>query len=382
MTKKGYFCPKFEPRLYVNPINSMYRTEDITSPTQSVHDLMLELGHEQVVFCNDPQTGLMAIIALHSTTLGPGMGGTRLWNYQSHQEAVIDALRLSRGMTYKNAVAGLDAGGGKAVIIGTTALKSEALLRRFGQFIDTLGGRYVTAEDVGMTTADMELIAKETKSVTGLPESKGGGGDPSPVTAYGVYMGMKAAAKSAYGSDDLSGKTVWVQGVGNVGSHLVELLHKEGANIKVSDLNEDRLVQISGKIPLEVISGHKMDLDIDIYAPCALGATLNDQSIPLLKCQVVAGGANNQLQDEIKHADMLKQRGIVYAPDFLINSGGIINVYSEYQGNYQRDMAYQKTEKIYDTCWELIQRAQNEGITTHQAAVKIAEDRISAKKNS
>jgi leucine dehydrogenase len=360
----------------------MYPTEDISSATQSVHDLMQELGHEQVLFCNDPQTGLMAIIALHSTTLGPGMGGTRWWNYASHQEAVVDALRLSRGMTYKNAVAGLDAGGGKAVIIGTGVQKSEALVRRFGQFIDTLGGLYVTAEDVGMTTADMELIALETNSVAGLPESKGGGGDPSPVTAYGVYMGMKAAAKSAYGSDELSGKTIWVQGVGNVGSHLVELLHKEGANIKISDLNEDRLVQISGRLPVEVISGDQMDLEMDIYAPCALGATLNDESIPGLKCQVVAGGANNQLQDEIKHADMLKQRGIIYAPDFLINSGGIINVYSEYQGDYQRDKAYQKTEKIYDTCWELIQRAHSEGITTHQAAVKIAEDRILAKRNN
>lgn len=223
-----------------NPTYSMYRTEDVSSPAQSVHDLMLELGHEQVLFCSDPKTGLQAIIALHNTVLGPGMGGTRMWNYVSHQEAVVDALRLSRGMTYKNAVAGLDAGGGKAVIIGTPQMKNEALLKRFGKFIDTLGGLYVTAEDVGMSTLDMEHIAQETQSVTGLPESKGGGGDPSPVTAYGVYMGMKAAVKHAFGSDELQGRTIWVQGVGNVGGHLVELLHKEGAIIKISDLNEDR----------------------------------------------------------------------------------------------------------------------------------------------
>ena len=348
----------------------------------SLHEMMQDMGHEQVVFCNDQDTGLQAIIAIHNTVLGPGMGGTRFWDYQSYQEAVIDALRLSRGMTFKNSIAGLNIGGGKAVIIGKPQQKTEALLRRFGKFIDSLGGRYVTAEDVGMNTQDMSYIAMETSAVTGLPEAEGGGGNPSPVTAYGVYMGMKAAANKAYGQDSLEGKVVWVQGVGNVGRHLVDLLSKEGAQVLVSDLHEDRALAVAQEFDARVIPGSDdLSVDMDIYAPCALGATLNDNSIANLKCQVIAGGANNQLRDETKHAQMLKDRGIIYAPDFLINSGGIINVYLEYTGNYDRELAYQKTQGIYDTCRDLLQRSEIEGITTHEAALKMARDRIEKEGN-
>lgn len=355
----------------------MFEAKEISKVQPSLHDTMREMGHEQVVFCNDHHTGLQAIIAIHNTVLGPGMGGTRLWNYTNYQDAVVDALRLSRGMTFKNAVAGLNIGGGKAVIIGKPEQKTEAFLRRFGRFIDTLGGRYVTAEDVGMTTQDMSYIAMETSAVAGLPEAEGGGGNPSPVTAYGVYMGMKAAAKKAYGSDSLTGKKIWVQGAGNVGGHLVKLVAEEGAKVMVSDLQEKRAAAVAKSYKAQVIPGNSdLGLDMDIYAPCALGATLDSQSIPNLKCQIIAGGANNQLRNEVEHAQMLKDREIIYAPDFLINSGGIINVYLEYKGKYNRELAYQKTQTIYDTCLKLIDRSRQLDITTHEAALQIARDRI------
>lgn len=339
---------------------------------------MHDLGHEQVVFCNDSSNGLKAIIAIHNTVLGPGMGGTRYWNYSSEEAALTDVLRLSRGMTFKNAIAGINAGGGKAVIIGDSQNKSEAQLRRFGQFIDSLAGRYVTAEDVGMNTTDMEYIAMETPHVTGLPEVNGGGGDPSPVTAYGVYMGMKAAAKHTYGTDALIGKKVYVQGVGNVGSHLVKILVKEGCQVMVSDVDASKALRVAKSNSAEVVNPLTLDLDMDIYAPCALGATLNSNSIPKLKCQIIAGGANNQLEDEVIHAQMLKEKNIVYMPDFLINSGGIINVYLEYSGNYDRELAYQKAEDIYSICGTLLKNVDLDSTTTHQAAMQMARNRIDA----
>ncbi len=340
---------------------------------------MGDMGHEQVVFCNDTPTGLKAIIAIHNTVLGPGMGGTRFWNYATDQEAITDALRLSRGMTYKNALAGLNAGGGKAVIIGGPDTKSEALLRRFGRFIDSLAGTYVTAEDVGMNARDMEYIGMETPFVTGLSEAQGGGGDPSPLTAYGVLMGIKAAARKTYGSDDLSGKKIFVQGVGHVGGQLVKLLAKENAKVLISDIDEDKVLEVAKTYKVEVVDpSNGLDIEMDIYAPCGLGATLNSESIPGLMCQIIAGGANNQLEDEELHAQMLLEKGIVYAPDFLINSGGIINVYMEYTGNYHRELAYQKTEDIYQICLDLMERADIEGVTTHQAALQMARERISA----
>ncbi|RAU84178.1 Glu/Leu/Phe/Val family dehydrogenase [Pontibacter arcticus] len=344
---------------------------------KSIFGQISEYNHEKVVFCHDQETGLKAIIGIHNTVLGPALGGTRMWSYASDAEALEDVLRLSRGMTYKAAISGLNLGGGKAVIIGDAKKdKNEALLRRFGRFVKNLNGAYITAEDVGMTTKDMEYIRMETEHVSGLPESMGGSGDPSPVTAYGTYMGMKAAAKKAYGSDSLEGKKISVQGVGHVGGYLVELLAKENAEIFITDIYEDRLREISTKYGAKTVTMDEIyDLDVDIYSPCALGGTINNDTINRLKCQVIAGCANNQLRDETVHGPALIERGIVYAPDFLINAGGLINVYSELQG-YNRESAYAQTERIYGYTLDIFELAEKEGIYTQLAATKMAEQRI------
>lgn len=346
---------------------------------KSVFGQISEYNHEKVVFCHDQETGLKAIIGIHNTVLGPALGGTRMWSYASEAEALDDVLRLSRGMTYKAAISGLNLGGGKAVIIGDAKKdKNEALLRKFGRFVKNLNGAYITAEDVGMTTKDMEFIKMETDHVAGLPESMGGGGDPSPVTAYGTYMGMKAAAKKAFGSDSLTGKKISVQGVGHVGGYLVELLAKENAHISITDIYEDRLREVANKYGAKVVGMEEIyDLDVDIYAPCALGGTINDNTIDRLKCQVIAGCANNQLRDEKVHGPALIEKGIVYAPDFLINAGGLINVYSELIG-YNRESAYAQTERIYGYTTEIFELAEKEGIYTQLAATKMAEKRINA----
>ncbi|MHA7131327.1 Glu/Leu/Phe/Val dehydrogenase dimerization domain-containing protein [Algoriphagus namhaensis] len=343
----------------------------------SIFGQITKMDHEQLVVCHDEATGLKALVGIHNTTLGPALGGTRMWPYASEEEAITDVLRLSRGMTFKNALAGLNLGGGKAVIIGNPSLKNEAFLRRFGKFINGLAGRYVTAEDVNMNTSDMEYIAMETRHVTGLPEIKGGGGDPSPVTAYGTYMGMKAAAKKAFGSDSLEGKTIAVQGVGQVGKYLIDYLVKENANILISDIFEDKLQAISKKTGATIVDPNLIyDVDMDIYAPCALGATLNDDTISRLKCAVVAGAANNQLKDEDKHGKELQEKGIVYAPDFLINAGGVINVGAEYLGGYHRETVYAQTEKIYDTCLHILDKSEKEQISAQKAAMEVAKARI------
>jgi len=345
---------------------------------QSVFAHMQQMGHEQVVFCHDPHSGLNAIIAIHDTTLGPALGGTRLWHYSSHEEAVIDALRLSRGMTYKAAISGLNVGGGKAVIIGDAAtIKSEALWRRYGKFVDSLNGKYITAEDVNTSARDMEYIALETEFVTGVPEYMGGSGDPSPFTAYGVFTGMKAAAKKAWGNDSLSGKKVLVQGVGHVGQYLVSHLVKEGATVAISDINADKIRQTTEKFPAVTVVDNKdiWDYDMDIYAPCALGATLNTDTIGKLKCAVIAGAANNQLADEDVHGPMLVERGILYAPDFLINAGGLMNVTAELDG-YNKDRVLGSVEKIYDRTLEIFALSEKEHIHTQAAAIKLAEKRL------
>lgn len=343
----------------------------------SIFKRLEEMGHEQVVFCHDEHTGLKAIIGVHNTVLGPALGGTRMWHYESEQEALVDVLRLSRGMTFKAAISGLNLGGGKAVIIGDVSQKNEAFLRRFGRFVDSLGGRYLTAEDVNMSTRDMEYIHMETDFVTGLPESMGGSGDPSPVTAFGTYMGMKAMAKKAYGSDSLENKKVLVQGVGHVGMYLVEDLVKEGAKVMISDISEDKLRKISSEFGATVVPNDEIfDVDMDIYAPCALGATLNDNTIPRLKCQIIAGAANNQLADEEKHGYMLMDKGIIYAPDFVINAGGLINVYKEHLGNYNRERAYRTAEKIYDTCLSIQHVSEEKNISPQEAAIELAIKRI------
>lgn len=355
-------------------------TKEMEAIGNSLFAQVSTMGHEQVVFCHDEATGLKAIIGIHNTVLGPALGGTRMWKYASEAEALTDVLRLSRGMTYKASISGLNLGGGKAVLIGdASTMKTEAFLRRFGRFVESLGGKYITAEDVNMKTRDMEYIAMETTHVTGLPETMGGGGDPSPVTAYGTYMGMKAAAKKVYGTDDLSGKKIGVQGVGQVGMYLLDYLKKENAEIFITDIAQDKLKSMSDKFGAAVVGMDEIyDLDMDIYAPCALGATLNDDTIGRLKCQIVAGAANNQLKDETKHGYMLMDKSIVYAPDFLINAGGLMNVYAEYLGGYNREQTYKQAEKIYDTCLNIFEVADTEKISSQEAAIKLAEARIDA----
>jgi leucine dehydrogenase len=351
--------------------------KEITQTSGSVIKQMSINNHEQVVFCNDNETGLKAIIAIHNTVLGPALGGTRMWAYNNEAEALNDVLRLSRGMTYKAAISGLNLGGGKAVIIGDSKkIKNEQLMRRFGKFVNSLGGKYITAEDVGIGTKDMEYVKMETNFVTGIPESMGGSGDPSPVTAFGVYMGMKASAKFAYGSDSLQGKKVFVQGIGHVGENLVDYLVKEGAIVSIFDINEERLVECANATGATIFKGNDVyEADMDIYAPCALGATLNTDSISKLKCSIIAGAANNQLEDEMLHGKMLLDKGIVWAPDFLINAGGLINVYSELNG-YNREEAMSNAQKIYDLTGSILKTAQAENITTIVAAKNIAEKRI------
>jgi leucine dehydrogenase len=356
----------------------MNTVNDIQVETNPVlfHQLT-EHDYEQIVFCQDKSTGLKAIIAIHNTTLGPGLGGTRMYNYKNEQDAITDVLRLSRGMTYKAAISGINLGGAKAVIIGDPRkMKNEAFMRRFGRFVENLSGKYITAEDVGTTTRDMEYIKMETDYVSGLPEIMGGGGDPSPVTAYGVYLGMKACVKEVYGSDSLAGKKVMVEGVGKVGGALVERLAKEGAKIKIADVNEEALSYLSKEYGAEVVSLNDIfEQDVDIYSPCALGATLNTDNITQLKCAIVAGAANNQLAKEDLHGQMLIDKGILYAPDFLINAGGLINVYTELNG-YNREIALKSTENIYQVTSDIIAKSKREQIPTYLAANHMAEERI------
>ncbi|WP_317196724.1 Glu/Leu/Phe/Val family dehydrogenase [Flavobacterium endoglycinae] len=337
--------------------------------------------HEQIVFCNDKDTGLKAIIGIHNSVMGPALGGTRMWNYNTEWEALNDVLRLSRGMTYKSAITGLNIGGGKAVIIGDAKTqKTPELMRKFGEFVHSLSGRYITAEDVGMETKDMDTVRDVTPYVTGISEERGGSGNPSPVTAYGVYLGMKAAAKSQFGSDVLDGKKVLVQGIGHVGETLVEYLTKEGAQVTITDINEEKLYQVASKYNASIYTGEDLyTADVDIYAPCAMGATINDATIEKIKAKVIAGAANNQLADENVHGQRLKDRGILYAPDFLINAGGIINVYAELE-HYGKAEIMAKTENIYNTTLEIIDYAAKNGITTHKAALTIAQNRIDQRK--
>ena len=338
-------------------------------------------NHEQIVFCNDKDSGLKAIIGIHNTVLGPALGGTRMWQYNNEWEALNDVLRLSRGMSFKAAITGLNLGGGKAVIIGDAKTqKTPELMRRFGEFVHSLSGKYITAEDVGMETSDMDLVREVTPYVTGISESKGGAGNPSPITAYGVFMGMKAAAKYKFGTDILEDRTVIVQGIGHVGETLVEHLTNEGAKVIITDINEERLNEVSSKYGAQIYRGNDIySEDVDIYAPCALGATINDQTVNKIRAKIIAGAANNQLENENIHGKILQGNGIVYAPDFLINAGGIINVYAELE-NYGKTEIMRKTENIYNTTLEILNNADLNNLTTHQAALNIAQGRIDARK--
>lgn len=336
-------------------------------------------GHEQLIFCYDEPTGLKAIIAIHNTVLGPALGGSRMWGYQSEAAAIKDVLRLSRGMTYKASLSGLNLGGGKAVLIGDPKMKSEAYLRRFGRFVESLGGRYITAEDVNMVAQDMATLSMETKHVTGLPEDRGGYGDPSPVTAFGTYQGLKAAAKKAFGSDSLVGKKIAVQGTGHVGNALVEHVVKEGAKVYITDVSELKLQETAKKTGATAVEPDRIyDLDMDIFAPCALGGSLNDDTLSRLNCGVIAGAANNQLEDDERHGRMIMEKGIVYAPDFLINAGGVMHVYAEYVGGYTKSWSRHQAEKIYDTCLAVLNKSSETDVPTQQVAMQMAWDRIVA----
>lgn len=334
---------------------------------------------EQIVFCQNKNTGLKAIIAIHDTTLGPALGGVRMWNYNSEEEALIDVLRLAKGMTYKNAAAGLNLGGGKAVIIGDPKKdKNEALFRSFGQFIESLNGRYITAEDVGTNEEDMDYIHLETEHVTGT--SRKGAGDPSPVTAIGIYYGMKATAKEAFGSDSLKNLTIAIQGVGQVAYNLCKHLHEEGAKLVVTDINEEAVNRAVIEFnATSVLPDEIYDVDCDIFSPCALGGVINDETIPRIKAKAIAGSANNQLEKE-EHGLILHEKGIIYAPDYVINSGGVINVAEELSG-YNRERALNKVKSIYHILENVYQISKNNHIPTSVAANEMAEKRIQTMRN-
>ncbi len=335
--------------------------------------MLAEHEHEQVSAWYDPTSGYRGIIAIHDTTLGPALGGTRFWNYASSQEALIDCLRLSRGMTYKAAVAGLNLGGGKSVILGDNkTTRREAIFRAHGRHVESLGGRYITAEDVGTSTADMEFIRAETQHVTGL---MGKSGDPSPVTAYGVYRGIKACAMHRYGSDSLAGKTITVQGCGHVGYFLCKLLFEEGAKLIVTDIDPQRVKPVVQDFKATAVAPDQIyGQRADIFAPCALGAVINDATLTQLKVAVIAGGANNQLAED-RHGVQLEAQGMVYAPDYVINGGGLINVNAELHG-WSVERARNKAGEIYDTILRVFEIAKEEGIPSYQAADRLAEQRI------
>ncbi|MGM9950659.1 MAG: Glu/Leu/Phe/Val dehydrogenase [Lysinibacillus sp.] len=337
---------------------------------------MEKYDYEQLVICQDKESGLKAIIAIHDTTLGPALGGCRMWTYASEEQAIEDALRLARGMTYKNAAAGLNLGGGKTVIIGDPFKdKNEEMFRALGRFIQGLNGRYITAEDVGTTVSDMDIIHEETNYVTGISPAFGSSGNPSPVTAYGVYLGMKAAVKEAYGEESLEGKRVAVQGLGNVAYTLCEYLHRDGAHLIVTDINEKAVARVVENFGATAVAPDDIyRQDVDIFAPCALGAIINDGTIAQLKAQVIAGSANNQLQ-ESRHGQILHEKGILYAPDYVINAGGVINVADELYG-YNRERAMKRVETIYDSLSKIFAISKEEDIPTYLAANRLAEQRI------
>lgn len=343
---------------------------------------LYSMGHEEVVFFSDPSCGLKAIVGIHNTTLGPALGGTRMWNYKSIDDAIEDVLRLSRGMTYKNAISGLNLGGGKAVIMGDpTKDKSEALFRSFGRFIESLNGRYITAEDVNTSVDDMEYIFAETNNVTGVAEINGGSGNPSPWTARGVYRGMQASAQKVYGDKSLKNKVIALQGAGSVGTHLGKYLYEEGAKVLFTDMNEANIARFKEVVPnAEFVALNDIyDVKADIYAPCALGATINDQTIDRLKTKIICGAANNQLAEN-RHGDMLKEKGILYAPDYLINAGGVMNVSIEFEG-WSAEKATKMVDKIYDTTLKIFKMSDEQNIPVYKATDLMAEQRIASMKN-
>lgn len=358
----------------------MSTTTDVKAES-NVLNLMQEMEHENLLSFYDKETGLKGFIGIHDTTLGPSLGGCRIWNYQNESDALWDVLRLSRGMTFKSAISGIDLGGGKAVIISPNKeQRTEKYWKKFGETVDTLGGKYITAEDVGTSTQEISYIMQRTRHVAGKPLEAGGTGDPSPFTAYGVFLGLQASAKEAFGTDDLSGRKVAVQGIGHVGGYLVEHLTKAGAKVFITDINQENLKRVAAASGATAVGTDEIyDVDVDIYSPCALGATVNTDTIRRLKCAVIAGAANNQLADENVHGHMLLDRGILYAPDFLINAGGVINCYREVKGLTEKETQVY-IDAIYDKTLQIFARAKADKVPTQEAAIRIAKDRINAAK--
>ena len=343
----------------------------------AIFETISDKNHEQVVYCNDPLSGLKAIIAIHNTVLGPALGGCRMYPYKSEDEALVDVLRLSKGMTYKASISNLNLGGGKAVIIGDPNTdKSEILLRSFGKFVQSLGGKYITAEDVGMSVHDMEYIRMETDHVTGIKRAMGGSGDPSILTALGVFVGMKAALKKRLNIQSIKGLKIGIQGFGKVGYYLSSHLQKEGAQVFGNDINEKALNKVVDKFGVIPVAGDElMSMDLDVFSPCAMGAVINPTSIENLKCSVIAGAANNQLEEEDRDAKLLKEKEIMYVPDYVINAGGLINVANELQG-YNKEKAKYQVEGIYYILMRIFDYAANNNISTLEAANLLAERRI------
>ena len=346
-----------------------------------LNQMQLE-NHEQVNFFHDPKTNLKAIIAIHSTELGPSLGGCRMMEYESEQNALFDVLRLAKGMTYKSAIAGLKLGGGKSVIIGNSKTdKTDELLEKFGEFIDSLGGRYITAEDMGMNVKDMEIIKRKTNHVTGLAKDLGGSGDPSEVTSYGTYMGILSAVKFKLNKDNLDGLSIMVQGLGNVGMKLIDYLAKHDINLFVSDIDADKVsdcVSSFGATP--IAEKDVYDLDANIYCPCAVGATVNDKTIDRLNFDIIAGAANNVLENYEKHGNILFRKNILYAPDYVINAGGVINIYNEL-GEYNKIDVFKQVEKIYDNLLNIFIESEKQNIATNIVSDLLAEKIINEHKN-
>jgi leucine dehydrogenase len=341
--------------------------------TVNLFESVTDMGHEQVLFCHGKDPVIKAIIAIHDTSLGPAMGATRMLPYPNEEAALKDALRLSRGMTYKAACAGIPVGGGKAVIVGHPENKTEDLLRAYGRFVESLNGRFITGQDVNLTPDDVRAISKETRYVVGVEERSGG---PAPVTAWGVFLGLKAAVEFRLQTKNLNGIKVAVQGLGNVGQNLCRHLYEYGAKLYVTDISPKKTEEVKRLFGATVVEPDDIySLDVDVLSPCALGGILNSETIPQIKASVIAGAANNQLGVEQLHGSMLVAKDILYAPDYVINAGGLINVYNEMVG-YNEERAFKQVENIYDTLLEIFERAQKQGISTNDASKQLAEDRI------
>lgn len=343
-----------------------------------IFESISKTNHEEVVFCQNKDAGLKAIIAIHNSVLGPALGGLRMWPYATEQDALSDVLRLSRGMTYKAAVSGLNLGGGKAVIIGDPNKdKSEALFRAFGRFVNSLNGRYITAEDVGIDVNDMEYVYRETEFVTGVHQVHGGSGDPSPFTAYGTMQGLMAALQVQYGDEDVGKHRYAVQGVGHVGMEFVKLLSERGAKVFVTDINQELVQRAVDDYGAEAVSSDEIyDVDANIYSPCALGGTVNENTLERLKCKIICGAANNQLANN-EIGDEVQKRGILYAPDYAVNAGGLMNVSLEIDG-YNRERAMRMLRTIYFNLGRIFEISKRDSIPTYLAADRMAEERINA----